>query len=117
MRSPIRTASAIALALAAGSAVTVLAQRGTPPTAPAAVSSPADTTSRIVASAQAVLAALDDAGRAKVQFRFDDVMQKTRWSNLPTGIFRREGLRLSSSGRRGPRQRGTRWRHLGPGLR
>jgi hypothetical protein len=62
---------------------------------PAAVSSPTDTTARIVASAQAVLASLDDAGRAKVQFRFDDAAQKTRWSNLPSGIFRREGLRLS----------------------
>src|SRR4029453_2515098 len=95
MRSPTRTTSAIALALILGAAVTILAQRGIPPTAPAAVSSPTDTTARIVASAQAVLAALDDAGRAKVQFRFDDVAQKTRWSNLPTGIFRREGLRLT----------------------
>jgi hypothetical protein len=95
MRSPIRSASAIALAVTLGAAVTILAQRGTPPAAPATVSGPTETTARIVASAQAVLAALDDAGRAKVQFRFDDVAQKTRWSNLPSGIFRREGLRLT----------------------
>jgi hypothetical protein len=52
-----------------------------------------DATSRIVASAQAFLATLDEAGRAKVQFPFDSE-QKTRWSNLPSGIFRREGIRM-----------------------
>jgi hypothetical protein len=95
MGSPTRTASAVALAFALGAAVTILAQRGTSPAAPAVVSSPTDATTRIVASAQAVLAALDNSGRAKVQFRLDDATQKTRWSNLPTGIFRREGLRLA----------------------
>ena len=39
------------------------------------------------------MATLDEAGRAKVQFPFEGA-QKTRWSNLPTGIFQREGLRL-----------------------
>ena len=53
----------------------------------------ADATARIVASAQTLLATLDEAGKAKVQFPFDSP-QKTRWSNLPTGIFKREGLRL-----------------------
>jgi hypothetical protein len=66
--------------------------------APASTSAPAqtaaaDATARIVASAQAFLATLDEAGRTKVQFPFDSP-QKTRWSNLPTGIFKREGLRL-----------------------
>ena len=36
---------------------------------------------------------LDDAGRAKVQFPFEGP-QKTRWSNLPSPMFQREGLRL-----------------------
>ena len=36
---------------------------------------------------------LDDSGRARVQFPFDGP-QKTRWSNLPTGIFERKGLRM-----------------------
>ena len=40
-----------------------------------------------------MLASLDDAGRAKVQFPFDGP-QKTRWSNLPIGIFQRQGLRM-----------------------
>jgi hypothetical protein len=71
-------------------AVTVLAQRGaTPPTSNAQ----AQATTRIVASAQALLKALDDSGRTRVQFPFEGP-QKTRWSNLPTGIFKREGLRM-----------------------
>src|SRR5687768_16181786 len=54
---------------------------------------PAAATANIVAAAQAVLKTLDEAGRAKVQFPFDGP-QKTRWSNLPTGIFERQGLRM-----------------------
>src|SRR6188472_1997207 len=68
-----------------------LAQRaGTQTATPA----PAAATARIVAAANAVVATLDAAGKAKVQFAFDDAAQKTRWSNLPSGIFKREGLRL-----------------------
>jgi hypothetical protein len=37
---------------------------------------------------------LDEAGRAKLQFPFDGP-QKTRWSNLPSPMFQREGLRLA----------------------
>jgi hypothetical protein len=54
----------------------------------------ADTTSRIVAAANAVLASLDDAGRAKVQFPLEGP-QKTRWSNLPSPMFQRQGLLLA----------------------
>ena len=54
----------------------------------------ADATSRIVAAANAVLASLDDAGRAKVQFPLDGP-QKTRWSNLPSPMFQRQGLLLA----------------------
>jgi hypothetical protein len=70
----------------------VLAQR-VAPRPPTATASTSDITARIVASAQALLATLDDAARAKVQFPFEGA-QKSRWSNLPSGIFRREGLRL-----------------------
>jgi uncharacterized protein DUF3500 len=52
-----------------------------------------DATSRIVGSADALLKTLDDSGRTRVQFPFEGP-QKARWSNLPTGIFRREGLRM-----------------------
>jgi hypothetical protein len=43
-------------------------------------------------ASQALLATLDDAGRAKVQF--PSTVRRRRWSNLPSGIFKREGLRL-----------------------
>jgi hypothetical protein len=36
---------------------------------------------------------LDEAGRAKVQFPFDGP-QKTRWSNLPSPMFQRTGVRM-----------------------
>jgi len=68
----------------------IAAQRAAPP--PPSVK-PSDATGRIVAAAQALVATLDDAGRRKVQFPFDGP-QKTRWSNLPSGIFQRQGLRL-----------------------
>src|SRR5437667_201568 len=66
-------------------------RRGTSPTTSSGSAS--DTTARIVAAAQAFLTSLDDAGRAKVQFRFDDAAQKTRWSNLPSPMFERKGIR------------------------
>jgi len=62
-------------------------------TAIAQGASPAATTARIVTAAQAVTTALDEAGRKKVQFPFEGP-QKARWSNLPSGIFVREGVRL-----------------------
>jgi hypothetical protein len=81
------------LLLIAALATSLLAQRpATPPTASA--SAQIDATARIVRSAQAVLAALDAAGRAKVQFPFEGP-QKTRWSNLPSPMFQREGLLLA----------------------
>jgi hypothetical protein len=63
------------------------------PAATAAKVSPANTTASIVAAARALTSALDEGGRAKVQFPFEGP-QKTRWSNLPSGIFARQGLRM-----------------------
>jgi hypothetical protein len=51
-------------------------------------------TAEIVAAAKKFLATLDEAQRHKVVFDFKDDAQHKRWSNLPTGIFRREGLRM-----------------------
>src|SRR6188472_2886416 len=93
MRSPTRIVPVVALALAVAIAVTVVAQQSKPAT-PATAAGSADATARIVASAQAVLQTLDDAGRQKVQFPFDSP-QKTKWSNFPSGIFKREGIRLA----------------------
>jgi hypothetical protein len=71
--------------------VLALAEPGAPvSTSPSA---PAETTARIVASAKALLDTLDQSGRSKVQFSFDSP-QKSNWSNLPTPMFRREGVRL-----------------------
>jgi len=50
-------------------------------------------TAAIVAAAQKFVATLDDAGKAKVQFASDSP-QKTKWSNLPIGIFPRQGVRM-----------------------
>ena len=52
-----------------------------------------DQTGKTVAAAKALLATLDDAGRAKASFAFNSD-QKTKWSNFPTGIFTRNGLRM-----------------------
>ena len=93
MRFTTRTSLILFLALGSfvAASVTGLAQRGS--TAPTTAVAPAATAARIVTAAQAVLATLDAAGRATVQFPFEGP-QTTRWSNFPSGIFQREGLRL-----------------------
>jgi hypothetical protein len=48
----------------------------------------------IVTAANKFLASLDDGQRSKVIFDFKDEAQRKRWSNFPTGIFKREGLRM-----------------------
>ena len=53
----------------------------------------ADVTTRVVTVANAFLAALTPAERGAATFAFNSP-QRTRWSNLPSGIFQREGLRL-----------------------
>jgi hypothetical protein len=55
---------------------------------------PSEATARIVAAAQALVLTLDEAERGKLQFTFDDGPQRVRWSNFPSGIFERRGLRL-----------------------
>ena len=51
------------------------------------------TTARVVAAANALLATLSDSQRTQATFAFNSP-QRTGWSNLPTGAFRRNGLRL-----------------------
>jgi hypothetical protein len=72
-------------------AVPVLHALATPPDATPA---PADTTARIVAAAQGVINSLDAAGRASLQFGWDDNQQRKRWSNLPSPMVERRGIRL-----------------------
>ena len=83
-RTPVILSALLVLASSAGSA-----QRSSQPPAKAA----ADATASIVSAAQALVATLDEAGKAKVQFPFEGP-QRTRWSNLPTGIFERQGLKM-----------------------
>lgn len=59
---------------------------------PAASGAP-DVTMKVVAAANAFLATLTQPQRASGTFAFNSP-QRTNWSNLPSGIFRRNGLRL-----------------------
>ena len=67
-------------------------QRASPP-APTAVAAQGAVTARVAAAANAFLATLSDAERAKCTFGFTS-SQRTGWSNLPTGAFQRNGLRF-----------------------
>jgi hypothetical protein len=79
------------LALITPATLAFLAPISTPgPPAPAAEDA---VTTKVVASANAFLATLSDAERARCAFTFAS-SQRTGWSNLPTGIFQRSGLRL-----------------------
>jgi len=48
----------------------------------------------ITAAAKQFLATLDESQRSKVVFDFNDEAQRKRWSNLPTAMFKRGGLRM-----------------------
>jgi hypothetical protein len=78
----------ISLAVAAGS---IAAQQGR------GASAPPDTADRIlartVAAANAFLGQLSPEQRAKAAYPFESP-QKKNWSNLPTGIFQRNSLRM-----------------------
>lgn len=52
------------------------------------------TAGEVAAAAKKFLATLDETQRGKVMFDFKDEAQRKRWSNLPSGIFQRAGLRL-----------------------
>ncbi len=64
------------------------------PGLPSPNSPPGATASNIAAAASSFLATLDDGQRTKCLFDFKDEQQRKRWSNLPTGIFQRKGLRM-----------------------
>jgi len=50
--------------------------------------------SKIVASANGFLNSLDEAQRSKVLFEFNDAAQRMKWSNLPTTMVPRAGLKM-----------------------
>jgi hypothetical protein len=47
-----------------------------------------------VASADSFLSSLDDGQRSKVMFEFNDAAQRVKWSNLPTTMVPRAGLKM-----------------------
>jgi hypothetical protein len=49
---------------------------------------------RIVDKANAFLGSLEEGQRSKVLFDFNDAAQRARWSNLPTTMVQRAGLKL-----------------------
>jgi uncharacterized protein DUF3500 len=57
-------------------------------------STPGAPTAAIAAAANQFLATLDEAQRGKLVFDFKDDAQRKRWSNLPSAIFKRQGLRI-----------------------
>ena len=68
------------------------------PAAPLPQAAPAPargTTTKVVGAANAFLATLSAEQRTKVSFDFGS-SQRTGWSNLPSGIFERKGLRLGN---------------------
>ncbi len=71
--------------------LTGFVQRAASP--PAKSAAQAGVTPKVFAAANAFLATLNDAERAKATFEFSS-SQRTNWSNLPSGIFQRNGLRL-----------------------
>ena len=50
--------------------------------------------SKIVASANGFLSSLDEGQRSKVMFDFNDAVQRAKWSNLPTTMVPRAGLKV-----------------------
>ena len=76
---------ALVLILLFGAGLNSFAQTNSTPGAP---------TAGIVAATKKFLTTLDDAQRGKVVFDFKDEAQRKRWSNLPTAIFKRQGLRM-----------------------
>ena len=93
MRSTVRIITMSCLGLLVIGVAIVPAQRGTAAAQTSPGASQGDVTARIAASAQAILTALDEAHRAKVQFPADSP-QKTNWSNLPSPMYQRHALRI-----------------------
>ncbi|MFC4453594.1 DUF3500 domain-containing protein [Deinococcus sonorensis] len=80
-----------ALAACTSSATTTTTTAATPGPA---VSTPADAqTTRVVAAATTFLGTLSAAQRQAASFAWTDAAQRARWSNFPTGIFQRSGVR------------------------
>ncbi len=93
MNKPKLTALTLLLT-AALSACSSSAQTTTPTTPGPTVAMPADAqTNKVVDAANAFLATLSAAQKTAVSFAWTDSAQRARWSNFPTGIFQRDGVK------------------------
>ena len=61
---------------------------------PAGAAAAQTATARAVSAANKFLATLDQKQRHSVLFAFDDEKQRARWSNLPTTMVPRAGLKM-----------------------
>ncbi len=77
---------------AASESSTVDTTVGTATGATTSSSDGTDTTPAIVAATNAFLDTLTDDERSAVTFDFTDTAQRQKWSNLPEGLFSRDGL-------------------------
>jgi hypothetical protein len=82
---------ALAAVCASAGAIVAAQRRGAPQ--PAASAAASGVLARTVTAANTFLDLLDANARAKALFPFDSP-QKKNWSNLPSGIFQRNSLRL-----------------------
>jgi len=73
-----------------GTTTTVTSLPATPPVASGT------NTAAVVAAANTFIGTLTATQKISVQFAFTDAAQKTRWSNFPTGIFSRAGVKIGS---------------------
>ena len=82
-----RGGSAVALACC------VLASAARGQAAAGTAKTPGEVVAGVVKAADRLVASLDDAQRMALLYPFDDKTQRARWSNLPSGVFPRGGLR------------------------
>ena len=87
----VRRPALILLALVFPLAVGSQQRTGSPPSVKSAATG--TVTAKVVEAANQFLVTLTDAERSKCTFSFTS-SQRTGWSNLPTGIFQRNGLRF-----------------------
>jgi hypothetical protein len=92
MRTRALVVGSLAVGLLATPAAIGLLQRASPP--PPVTPATTSATTQIVAAANAFIATLSEAERAKLVFPFGDKEQTQKWSNFPTGIYARAGIRM-----------------------
>ena len=83
----LRNATIPSIAIAAAVAASLFAQRAAP------ANNQSETATRIVKAAEDVVSAVDGSARARLVFPYESP-QRTNWSNLPSGIYKRNSLKI-----------------------